>query len=391
MSAPYLTPAHVKGMREHKYACSTNSYLDLHVMVHFWNWLVKLVPLWVAPNLITMVGLIVNVATSVILLSFVPTGQGEAPRWAYGACALGLFIYQSLDAIDGKQARRTNTSSPLGELFDHGCDSVSMAFLALAGGAAMSVGPTSTLLVLSLLFNFIFFCAHWQTYVRGTMIFGVVDVTEGQMAVILVHLLTFFFGSSWWLEETFGVPRNMLIIAVSSSGIILMFFRTFQTIAQHDPNKGTVANTSVVSPIIPCIILFVCTYISYHNSAIGLYQTHPVVFIFAFSVCFAKITNQMVIAHMSKMPFPLYDRVLLAPIALTANIYFFNSAVDELVALYVFVGVALFDLIWSSYFICNEMCVAFGIKCFTIPYPPSGAAAATSSGPVTRSASAKRS
>ena len=39
--------------------------------------------------------------------------------------ALGLFLYQSLDAIDGKQARRTNSSSPLGELFDHGCDSVS--------------------------------------------------------------------------------------------------------------------------------------------------------------------------------------------------------------------------------------------------------------------------
>jgi phosphatidylglycerophosphate synthase len=39
--------------------------------------------------------------------------------------AFGLFFYQSLDAIDGKQARRTNSQSPLGELFDHGCDSVS--------------------------------------------------------------------------------------------------------------------------------------------------------------------------------------------------------------------------------------------------------------------------
>ena len=36
-----------------------------------------------------------------------------------------MFLYQSLDAIDGKQARRTNSQSPLGELFDHGCDSVS--------------------------------------------------------------------------------------------------------------------------------------------------------------------------------------------------------------------------------------------------------------------------
>lgn len=33
---------------------------------------------------------------------------------------IGLFMYQSLDAIDGKQARRTQTSGPLGELFDHG-------------------------------------------------------------------------------------------------------------------------------------------------------------------------------------------------------------------------------------------------------------------------------
>ena len=35
------------------------------------------------------------------------------------------YYLQSLDAIDGKQARRTGTSSPLGELFDHGCDSLS--------------------------------------------------------------------------------------------------------------------------------------------------------------------------------------------------------------------------------------------------------------------------
>ena len=49
----------------------------------------------------------------------------QAPGWAYFTAALGLFLYQSLDAIDGKQARRTNSASPLGELFDHGCDAVS--------------------------------------------------------------------------------------------------------------------------------------------------------------------------------------------------------------------------------------------------------------------------
>jgi phosphatidylglycerophosphate synthase len=36
-----------------------------------------------------------------------------------------------LDAIDGKQARRTKSGSPLGQLFDHGCDSFSLTFFIL--------------------------------------------------------------------------------------------------------------------------------------------------------------------------------------------------------------------------------------------------------------------
>jgi len=38
----------------------------------------------------------------------------------------------NLDAMDGKQARRTKSSSPLGQLFDHGCDSFSLNFFVLA-------------------------------------------------------------------------------------------------------------------------------------------------------------------------------------------------------------------------------------------------------------------
>lgn len=33
---------------------------------------------------------------------------------------IACWFCQTFDAVDGKQARRTNSSSPLGELFDHG-------------------------------------------------------------------------------------------------------------------------------------------------------------------------------------------------------------------------------------------------------------------------------
>ncbi len=49
----------------------------------------------------------------------------QIPAWVLVLAAIGLFVYQTLDACDGKQARRTGNSSSLGELFDHGCDVVS--------------------------------------------------------------------------------------------------------------------------------------------------------------------------------------------------------------------------------------------------------------------------
>ena len=36
-------------------------------------------------------------------------GTGEAPSWVYFNLAFSLFVYQTMDAIDGKQARRTGT------------------------------------------------------------------------------------------------------------------------------------------------------------------------------------------------------------------------------------------------------------------------------------------
>lgn len=89
-------------------------------------------------NQITFLGLcfvFTNVGT---LFALDPTYTGkELPRLVYLSWAIGLFCYQSkssssnqangradeigMDAIDGKQARRLNMGSALGEMFDHGC------------------------------------------------------------------------------------------------------------------------------------------------------------------------------------------------------------------------------------------------------------------------------
>lgn len=89
-----------------------------------WNFFASLVPVYVAPNVLSLAGLLLLVYSwNLTLLS------ADAPRLVALAAALLTFAYQVLGAIDGKHARRTHNESPLGELFNHACDSIGTIFL----------------------------------------------------------------------------------------------------------------------------------------------------------------------------------------------------------------------------------------------------------------------
>ena len=68
------------------------------------------------------------------------TMSKDLSPWLYAYTALVMFIYQTLDAIDGKQARRTGSSSPLGQLFDHGCDAINVVMVAYVVMQIMKMG-----------------------------------------------------------------------------------------------------------------------------------------------------------------------------------------------------------------------------------------------------------
>jgi hypothetical protein len=70
------------------------------------EWMVRhFIPLWMAPNLITLLGLLCPVASLLVFTYFSPglTADPEPPRWTYVLNALALFAYQTLDNMDGKQ------------------------------------------------------------------------------------------------------------------------------------------------------------------------------------------------------------------------------------------------------------------------------------------------
>jgi len=71
--------------------------------------LLKFVPVWVAPNLITFVALALVVVNHFIFMYAGDSDfQAPIPAWKYLLMGSTIAIYQNLDNMDGKQARRTS-------------------------------------------------------------------------------------------------------------------------------------------------------------------------------------------------------------------------------------------------------------------------------------------
>ncbi|XP_073998005.1 choline/ethanolaminephosphotransferase 1 bbc isoform X10 [Rhodnius prolixus] len=364
-----LSPGQLKRLSDHKYSCESLSILDKFLQP-WWDWLVSKIPLWLAPNLITIIGLIINILTTLVLVYYSPDAKAEAPWWAFILCALGLFAYQSLDAIDGKQARRTGTSTPLGELFDHGCDSVSTVFVAISACIAVQLGSYPSWMFFQCFCAItLFYCAHWQAYVSGTLRFGRVDVTEAQFTIMGIHLISAFFGPEIWsikipiINLTYN--HGMATVFMGAFFRVFLDFCPFLWTGGAGKNGSTVAGTSVLSPVIPLSLVVVPAFIICRKSTEHVYENHPVLYILAFGLVAAKVTNRLVVAHMTRNEMDYFDSSLIGPAMLFLNQYF-NFFIPEHIVLWICLIWVCFDLIRYSRQVCLEICDHMRIHLFKI-------------------------
>lgn len=70
--------------------------------------------------------------------------------------------------MDGKQARRTKSSSPLGQLFDHGCDSFSITFFVL-GMCQVGKFESFSVFLVFVASQSAFWTANWMEYNTGIL------------------------------------------------------------------------------------------------------------------------------------------------------------------------------------------------------------------------------
>ncbi|XP_017495062.1 PREDICTED: cholinephosphotransferase 1-like [Rhagoletis zephyria] len=97
-------------------------------------------------------------------------------------------------------------------------------------------------------------------------------------------------------------------------------------------NGSTVAGTSILSPIIPILLVFSFTLIIYSKST-TVFVDHVALYLVAFGFVSAKITNKLVVAHMSKSEMTKMDTIFIGPLMLFFNQYF-NFYFDEYLMLW---------------------------------------------------------
>lgn len=176
------------------------------------NWF----PDWVAPNLITLAGFLFILSGVVIIAYYdVVSKQSQPPSTAFLYMALAIFLYIQLDAIDGKQARRLNQSTPLGQLFDHGCDCITLACCLFIATVNCGVGDdTYNCCLCFVLGSSLFYFALFTQYFTGFLMTSTeyVGVTEFELFFVLMNIFTAIFGTGVWHVQLFGRLMRMEII-----------------------------------------------------------------------------------------------------------------------------------------------------------------------------------
>ena len=101
----YVRQEKLPNLKNYKYSGVDHSLLSRYVLKPFYtNFVIKCFPMSMAPNLITLTGLSFVVVNVLTLLWYNPTLDQDCPPWVYASWALGLFLYQTFDAVDGSQA-----------------------------------------------------------------------------------------------------------------------------------------------------------------------------------------------------------------------------------------------------------------------------------------------
>jgi ethanolaminephosphotransferase len=403
-----------------------------------------LTPRCVAPNCITLFGLCLMISSYSVMWYHqvpttleqppsLPTAQQQQHSWIFLWNALAILCYQTLDNMDGKQARRTGSSSPLGLLFDHGCDAINSLFGSVGWMISCGLNPfNDSFLCFTMLFGpyALFYIGTWEEYYTGKLIMPIMNgPNEGLLGAALVSLTAWWYGPGFWQEYTawdeyLAAPLQLaqsavlgdtdttirlrhvdLLVLASCIGYIqeisikiwsvvrsTYYDKQQQQQQQQHHNKrnssGSIVTIVVPNPqpcldLLPFAIFVACFWIVGYID-LDIWLDMPRTSLHLSSVLFAEMTTDLMLAHVTGQAYnyatTMQQRwILLMPLILLTLAVVLGFCTTSMSSSSHRRTTSDFILVYTTIVTCyfatkavmviNEMCTVLNIWCFDITTP----------------------
>lgn len=381
----YLTKEGLYHLKQYKYASGFTGHLDKYVMIPLWNWSMQFVPMWIAPNVLTTMSLLCTIISYFLFHYYSPNLYEPAPNWVYGLSSFLIFFYLILDGLDGKQARRTGSSSPLGQLFDHGCDSICCFLCGIIMCSNFQYSGNVHAVVLYFIHLIPFFLSNWEEYCTGFMRFGLIGVSEGQLTIVLLLAISGIFGPNVWLQ-TLNLPffgpteyrycatylaLSGLVYQATSS--IYYAYDYWQEHKKEDAQSGGKLKKWYKNAL--KIFLFYCFFVivavAWTNAPSTFFAEHPRLLFIIVGQLFGYQVSRLIISRVTAEPWPFtfIGTMMIPYVLLTANSWLSEPLVPEYETAMVYAAVILVLYLHFVVEIVQQICLFLNIKCFSIPPP----------------------
>ena len=374
---PYIPKERFSSIRSYKYKSSDSSISYKYFMSPLCDYLVNFFPTWLAPNVITISGFFLNLLYFLITGYYTKFKGGFIPPWACFFSAFCYLLYMILDNIDGKQARRTKSSSPLGLLFDHGTDACTTFFITCGLGAILALETIYQYILLWIMIIVPFYLNNWEEYVTGVMSLPIINgINEGTFIIVFLECLTGCIGQDYLNKKEYIIfGKHILFNTFISSlacgaGIFFGIISIFK-VRQLESKEKRINALMDVFPFIYFLAGFFCI-IYLTDSKIS--ENYPQLLLVSFGFQFAKMLGLLQLSHLMGIRYNPYNLVFILPnlcYIIHSIFYYFSKnqrilyfTIDDLIIIFSIVN--FLSWLHFVYFCSDEMCKILGIYRFKI-------------------------
>ena len=267
-----------------------------------------------------------------LVIHYLPAFKGDMPEWLAYTLSVNSLVYQTLDNMDGKQARRTGNSSPLGLLFDHGLDTLNVAICCVCLAAVLQSGVGGALALVWICGILGMYFSAWEQWCTGEFALPIVNgPNEGVLVGAGLIVASSWYGPALWDGPLVGLlpagvaaglplPHALsrltvfegqicLSLAVAGSALVANIWN-----AKWSAHRAEVLGLGFVPAVLRLVPFCACValYVGWGFLS-GVFHRETWLFLLAGTLFYWRATALLMLSHMTGQPFEPHRHAWMLP------------------------------------------------------------------------------